>query len=283
METFPLDFILMYILLPAIALITGVGAYYLNKKFNLFSKKKSIWILVCSVFIMGSPGILGLVDYWFMPYIYICLAVFYLLLGLYNLALINSLYAEIKNQGFGYEYTLFCIQMILGIGVFSLIFNLTNELKYGIWASTCILPYIFISLYKQAYHSLINIPLEIYKVWQYSPDKRIFPDKTRKCNEVIRIELCKKAEDSIAHRIIVQFYGDQIFWEWFQLMLEDYNFAHPGEEIEYFKNEESFGWIFYYKPSFFVPRKYIDPDLTIFHNGLHRHHVIIAERVRKES
>lgn len=95
-----------------------------------------------------------------------------------------------------------------------------NELKYGIWASTCILSYSFVSLFRQTYHTFINIPLEIYEVWTYSPDKKVDRFNFRDCNEVLKIELFKSVRDSEPHRIIAKSKDSLIFSEWFQYVLE---------------------------------------------------------------
>lgn len=283
MQTLPLEFILRYILFPFIALATGIAAYFMNKRLKVFSNKKIIITLLLSMLILGLPGLLGWADYSFMPYIYISLAIFYLVLGIYNMLLFNSLFREIKNKKYGYECMFFIVQLILGAGLFSLLFNLCNELKYGLWACSCLLPYLFVSIYIQTYRSFNNIPLEIYKVWQYSPDKQIEVFNLQECKDVLKIELAKKLEDPVTHRIIAKSKDDLVFGEWFQNIVEDYNAKEPGYTIDYYGTVEEFGWIFYVKPSFFLPRRYIDPDLTIRQNKLNRPHVIMAHRVKKDS
>ncbi|MCK9156984.1 MAG: TssN family type VI secretion system protein [Paludibacteraceae bacterium] len=44
-----------------------------------------------------------------------------------------------------------------------------------------------------------------------------------------------------------------------------------------------YGWIFYTKPSFFRPRKYLDPDLSFADNKFKENQLIIAKRVRQVS
>lgn len=283
METLPIQFIILYILFPFIALVTGVTTYFLNKKIKLYSNKKAIGILLFSALILGLPGLSGWVEYWFMPNLYIIAGIFYLILGIYNLVLINNTFSEIKNKPYGYEFLFITIQIILGIGVFSLLFNITNELKYGLWASTCILPFIFISLYRKTFIAFLNIPIEIDMVWEYSPEKRSSFSSLSEYNEVIRIELSKKANDKTVYRINAESQDDLIFGEWFQHFLEAYNAKIPNDTIDFYNEHEPFGWIFYYKPSFFRPRKYINPDLSISQNKVNRRHVVIAKRVKQES
>lgn len=283
MENFTLPFFLLYLLLPSIAVITGIAVYFANKKSTIFSTKKLVLTMLFSTLILGLPGLLGLVDYWFMPYIYIILGIIYFFLGIYDLLLINQLYANIKDKSYGYEFLFFVVQMIMGAALFSLIFNLCNELKYGLWACSCILPFLFISLYRQTFRSFMRIPLEVYKLWEYSPDKKNMPILLGANEKIVRIELYKKLEDDKLSWLEAAFREDLLFGEWFQYCIENNNLEHPSRKIDFSDEDNSFGWIFYIKPSFFLPKRYIDPDISIRKNRITRLHTIIARRKKKES
>lgn len=127
MDTYSWHFFILYLLFPLIALVTGVAMYFLNKRIGLFENKKIIIILFSSALILGLPGILGLVDYWFMPYIYLTLSLLYFLLGIYNLSLINWLFKELLGKNYAYEAIFILTQLIMGVALFSLLFNLCNE------------------------------------------------------------------------------------------------------------------------------------------------------------
>lgn len=283
METTPLKFILLYILLPLIALLIGIIMYYLNKKRGLIRTRKIVITLILSTLGLGLPGLFGLVDYGFMPYIYTSLSILYFLLGIYILVLINRIFLEIKSKGYAYELIFISTQMILGAGLFSLLFNLCNELQYGAWACTCILPYLFVSLYRQTFRSFINIPLEIYTVWIYSPMKKVKSFNFNDCTEVMRVELHKHINDTIPNRITAKANDNMIFCEWFQFVLEYYNAQESVDKIECFDSNYPFGWVFYVKPSFFLPRRYIDPYLTIRENRINRPYIIVARRAREQE
>lgn len=283
MESTPLKFILLYILLPFIALLVGIVIYYLNKKMGLIKTKRIVITLIFSTVGLGLPGLFGLVDYAFMPYIYISLSILYFLLGAYMLTLINRFFGEIKAKGYAYEVIFILTQMFLGAGLFSLLFNLCNELQYGVWSCSCILPYLFVSLYRQTFRSYINIPLEIYTVWIYSPNKKVQSFNFNDCNEVMKIELHKHINDAVPNRITAKANDDMIFCEWFQFVLEYYNAQESVDKIECYDSDYPFGWVFYVKPSFFLPRRYIDPYLTIRENRLNRPYIIVARRAREQE
>lgn len=283
MDTYSWHFFILYLLFPLIALVTGVAMYFLNKRIGLFENKKIIIILFSSALILGLPGILGLVDYWFMPYIYLTLSLLYFLLGIYNLSLINWLFKELLGKNYAYEAIFILTQLIMGVALFSLLFNLCNELKYGLWASTCIVPYSFVSLYRQTYRTFINIPLEIYRLWTYSPDKKVDRANFMDCKEVLKIELFKSTGDREPHRIIAKSKDSLIFGEWFQYVLENNNSKESVSKIECYDLQNPFSWVFYIKPSFFSPRRYIDPELTIHQNRINKPYTIMARRARNES
>ena len=67
METTPLKFILLYILLPLIALLIGIIMYYLNKKRGLIRTRKIVTTLILSTLGLGIPALYGQVDYGYMP------------------------------------------------------------------------------------------------------------------------------------------------------------------------------------------------------------------------
>ena len=46
---------------------------------------------------------------------------------------------------------------------FTLVFNLCNELKYGLWASTCLLPFVIVSVFIRTYRIFIAIPIPVYE------------------------------------------------------------------------------------------------------------------------
>ena len=72
-----------------------------------------------------------------------------------------------EDNSYTYELTLTLLLMIIGMVLYSFVFDLCNDLQYGLWASTAMLPFLFVSVFRRTYYSFLDIPLEIYKVWNY--------------------------------------------------------------------------------------------------------------------
>lgn len=284
MKALTLQFMILYVIFPLIALLTGIAAYQMNRRIKLLANRKVLLTMFLSALVLGVPGLLGFLDYDFMPYGYIALGIVYLILGMYALLFVEHILSSSDQQkGYRYEIVILVVQLIMGAALFSLLFNICNEFQYGLWACTCLLPYLFGSLYKQTYYSFLDIPLEVYKVWTYNPDKTINPYYFDDSHEPIWIDVCKKLDDHIPNRMGARFSNDQIFGEWFQHVIEDNNEKKPEDSIMYHDSDQPFGWIFYVKPSFFLPKRYIDPNMTISQNRLKPSNIITARRVMEVS
>ena len=160
-----------YLLMPLLTVIFGIAAYFIARKNKLLNNKKLIaYLLLCGI-ILALPSLSGFMDYNFMPYAYILLVILYWTAGYYNRLILRKVFASSKEMpSFGIQCLLTVTVMLLGAGLFSVVFNLCNELQYGIWASTCLLPFAFPLLYSQTVNSYFDIPIEIYKVWKYSEE-----------------------------------------------------------------------------------------------------------------
>ena len=282
MNELSLQFMILYVIFPVIALLAGIVAYQLNRRLKLLSTKKILLTLFVSTLTLGLPGVLGWLDYDFMPFAYIVLGVIYFILGMYAMVVFEYLLPEKRQESYLYEIVFLVVLSIMGAALFSLLFNLCNELQYGLWACTSLLPFLLPSLYRQTYFSFLDIPLEVYKVWMYDGDKVINPYYFDDSHEPIWIDVCKRPEDHVPNRMGARFRDDQIFGEWFQHMIEDNNHKKPEDRILYHDDGQPFGWIFYVKPSFFLPKRYIDPNETIYRNRLKPSDIITARRVRQE-
>jgi hypothetical protein len=273
--------LLSFILLPVLAFVFMIVVWFIAKTNKLLNNKKFIFYVLITTLILSLPSLLGFFDYWFMPYIYIALQVLYLFLGWLNVRFINKRMIEISDRAYIFEILLIGVVLLLGMAVFSVVFNLLNELKYGIFASTCLLPFLFASLYRKTYQSYINIPLEIYNMWSYNPYKQADKDNLDINNlMVVDIELFKDSEDTDLLHITAKTSENIAFGEWFEIFLTDYNKKAPLNPIHFFDEGQPYNWMFYVQSSFLKMHQFIDPDLSFKENKIKPHSVIIARRIK---
>lgn len=280
------EFILMYLLFPLIAVVLAAITYIVAKKNQLLSNKKLIFVFLLACLLLALPALLGFIDYWFMPYAYISLQVLYFFLGWYFLKILQSQIKDIKEKPYYVEFLLVFVVMIVAGALFSLVFNLCNELQYGLWACTCILPFIFPSLFRKAYQTFMNIPLEIYTIWSYGTQIEENWDNDLMDSDkitVVEMELFKQVSDTVPLNIKAKAQENMLFGVWFKVFINDYNIKSSASPIIYSDFENSYGWIFYTITSILGRKRYIDPDLSFVKNKIKEHRVIIAKRTRYEE
>ncbi|MDR1347218.1 MAG: TssN family type VI secretion system protein [Prevotellaceae bacterium] len=282
METFFGKVALMYLVMPVMCILLGFLMYFVAKKNKLLSNKKLILYFLLACVLLAVPALLGFTDYTFMPYGYMILSVIYLLLGYLNLILTGRFIKDIKDKPYGVELFLQFTVMVIGAVLFSLVFNLCNELQYGPWASTCILPFILPSLFRKAYRSYIRIPVEIYSVWTYQDEKNEIDieDFDSSAIIVVELEIFKQVEDVKHLNIKAKASENAPFGVWFKMFIHHYNTKSPDYMIAASDEANSYGWMFYVNTLGFWKRS-IDPALSFAENRIKDKKVITAKRVRR--
>ncbi len=270
-----------YLIYPLLGLLLVGVSFFIGKKNNLLRNKRLITYTLGCVVVLAAGAFLGFLDYNFMPYGYIFLASFYLVAGYFNDRL---LFWVFNKEDLQYRvklgYTLF--QMVLAILFFALIFNLCNELKYGLWAATTLLPFLLASLLLRSYEIFIHIPALVYKVWDYhrmsgySAPEDIDHSKLK----VVTLELFKQEGDAEPIRINAKVPDEMLFGDWVKLLFEDYNIKSAHSPIDVHGKNRG-GWIFYVKPWVLAPRHYLDYELTVKENKIREKDLIVAQRINR--
>ncbi|MDR1501094.1 MAG: TssN family type VI secretion system protein [Prevotella sp.] len=278
-------FVLLYLLMPLIGLALGVVMVFIAKKNQLLGNKKLIFYFLLSSLILVLPALLGFIDYWFMPYAYIGLAALYLILGYFNLGVLAKIIDGFKEKPYYVEFLFVFVLMFVGTAFFSLVFNLCNELQYGLWASTCLLPFIFPSLFLKTYRTYMDIPLEVYRIWSYDGEVTEMTENDFDSNKIIVVELeiFKQIEDREPLNIKAKSSEITPFDLWFRTFIVDYNKKSPQSPIIYNDRSGPHEWIFYVNTSILGRKRYIDPNLSFIKNKIKEKNIIIAKRVQKEN
>lgn len=285
MSPFFASFFSSYLFMPLLAIIFTFIAYFVAKKNKLFRNKKFIFYVLLISLLLSLPALLGFIDYWFMPYVYLSLQLLYGILGWFNIKLVHRFMPDLEKKPYIAEFLVHFLMMFIGAALFSMIFNLCNELKYGLWACTCLFTFLLPSLYKELYEKYMAIPLEIYKVWKYSNSYDLSPFDKMDYDKllVMEIEAFKNINDHAPAKIKAKAPDSMSFGVWFQKFISDYNIKFPKQPIEMADGDESYGWIFYVKRSFFHKRRYIDYELSFTQNRLKEKYTIVAKRVSEQT
>jgi hypothetical protein len=275
---------LTYLLYPVLGLLLIFVGLVIAKKNDLLGNRRLVGYALGATLVLTLPALLGFLDYDFMPVGYIGLGVLYLALGRYHVRL--TAWAFKGEQKYRHEIILTLLVTLVSMLFFTPVFNLCNELQYGWLACTCLLPFVLASVFTQGYTLYMAIPSPIYKIWRYDDSPAGAEDAQLDYNHlsVITLELFKREEDAVATRVNAKAAGDMPFGVWFRRLITDYNVKFPAAPIDNYAHEADGGWIFYYKPSFFQARRYIDHELSFKGNRIkRRRYTIFAKRVKENK
>lgn len=273
-----------YLLLPILSIILGIITLLLNKKNQIISNKNLIVFAIVLSFVVALPSIFTFTGTDFIPLYYHIVQIFFLFLGFYYAKKINSFFIN-QNQLYTKSMSILVTLIILCIGsyLFSIIFNLFGEFEYGLLASTCTYTISIPIFLNWAYHSMLNIPSEIFKTWKYDTNYKEdhFTSDTIERVIIIELELSKQVHDKALIKVKAKAPQNFIFGDWFQLFIHDHNIKYCESPIHYYSiNNKLDEWIFYIKPKFFIDKKHIDFEKTIEENQLTENHTtIVCKRV----
>lgn len=281
MEIAITKFLVLYLLFPIMGVLLGVLMFVIAKKNQLLGNKKVLFYFLAGSVLLALPAFLGFIHYWFMPYCYMALAVIYLLAGWANLAIQSLCIKGIEDKPYYVEFLSTFVLMFIGMALFSLIFNLVNELQYGAYAATCMVPFLLPSLFRKTHQCLMDIPVPVYEIWSYrrESDKTPYSDMDSDRIIVVDLEIYKQDDDIVPFKIKAKAGEDVPFGRWFKHFISDYNKKSPKSPMEATDKDDSFGWMFYTRGAVLGRTRHIDPDRTFLENRVKDKASIFAVRV----
>ena len=274
---------LQYLLMPVMVVIMSFVMRFLSKKNKLLANRQLIFFVLLSALIMAVPGLFGFIDSTFAPWLYLVSMAYYLIMGiLFVQAYDHFIGKNVQRYKILVQVTVMITIVLLGAYLFAVIYNLLHRDQVGYIASTCLLIFFLPTIFYWTYISFINIPFEIYKVWEYPRNSQEISFDGLDFNRlmVLELEFSKRPEAEDRLRVKAKAPGNIKLGDWFRKFIDDYNYKFPNSTIEYIRPDGSMhSWVFYYKRSFFHRRRLLDPDLTILENQIKEHIKITSKRV----
>jgi hypothetical protein len=131
------------------------------------------------------------------------------------------------------------------------------------------------------FESAYSIPAAIYPTWEYPLDNPIeLPEEDpREKLLVIGFEIAKRTNDYKKTYFRAKAPDGIKLGELFYHFINDYNELQSETPIDYQVTGVATEWWFHLKSKWFMPRKILDPYLTVRENGIKENSVIICERI----
>ena len=137
-------------------------------------------------------------------------------------------------------------------------------------------------LFEFIFESVVSIPPPDYKKWIY-PEKTLVMDMDNidlSNFAVITFVFSKKFGDKSTSNFQSKAPYPIKLGDLFYFFIQEWNHKNPGNTIEYMtESAVPFGWYFTMKKSWWKPKFYLDPDLSIRENNIKVNEIVKTERV----
>ena len=131
------------------------------------------------------------------------------------------------------------------------------------------------------FNRAMNIPPKVYVTWKFPQNYKeaagVSDEEMR--DLVVFTLLMEKDKEATKYSVYRAKGPTRIdFGRLFYNFVLDYNDRHPGEEIQIEDENGLFDWVFFLQPKWYETTKYIDPNLTLYMNGIEENSVVFCMR-----
>ncbi|WP_136667938.1 TssN family type VI secretion system protein [Flavobacterium sp. H122] len=175
---------------------------------------------------------------------------------------------------------------VFGSIPFLLLYTYMNSATYSFVVVSAIVMFLIPTWVYSTFKATVSIPAKIYKTWEFpafgtfsEPKDDEFRDMVvitfvfyKNPNSIIRTEFRAKSPIRMD------------FGRLFYHFVNDYNTRNvdsPIDLLDEFGNQQH--WVFYLKPNWYGVSKYINPELTMYMNGIQEDSTIICLRTSPQS
>ena len=204
-----------------------------------------------------------------------------LVIGIIHCSMYRTYFEKFGSKSTGTEYLFALIAIIYSAIPFVLIFTFLNGVDFTFLMLGHYLVFFIPTFLNDTFSKAMAIPPKIYKTWQ-------FPENYR--------ELAGVSDAEMRDLVVFTFLMDKDryakkysvyrakgptrvdFGRLFYNFMVDYNERHTEDQIEIEGPNGLYSWVFFLQPKWYEKTKYIDPELTLYMNGIEENSVIFCMR-----
>ncbi|WP_415325638.1 TssN family type VI secretion system protein [Chryseobacterium sp. MMS23-Vi53] len=206
-----------------------------------------------------------------------------LVLGIIHCCLYRSVLQKFNSKKTGTEYLFALVAVCFALIPFSLIYTFLNGSDFVYLMLGHFIIFFIPTFLNDTFNRAMLIPPKIYKTWQ-------FPENY--------IELANLEDEEMRDLVVFSFLMDKDkeatkystyrakgptridFGKLFYTFVVDYNEKHSENPIETEDENGLYNWVFFLQPKWYESTKYIDPELTLYMNGIEENSVIFCMRTK---
>lgn len=209
-----------------------------------------------------------------------------LVIGIIHCSLYRSYFRKFRTKKNDTEYLFALIAVMYSAIPFMLIFTFLNGNNFSFLMLGHFLVFFIPTFLNDTFNRAMAIPPKIYKTWQFPEnymDDNGLSDEEMK-NMVVFTFLMDKDKNAEKYSVYRAKGPTRVdFGRLFYNFILDYNDKHPTGKIQIEDENGLFNWVFFLQPKWYESTKYIDPDLTLYMNGIEENSVVFCMRTNRTS
>lgn len=217
---------------------------------------------------------------------YVFYQVLFFVLGIFHIMIYRTYLTKYELKSFWIEGVYNLLIAIFGSIPFLILYTYMNGITFSFSISSCILMFLVPTWIFTTFKTAISIPAKIYKMWPFPAMGTFSEPKDAEFRDMVVITFVfYKNPNSITR---TEFRAKSPirmdFGRLFYHFVNDYNTRNSDNAIDLFDeagNQQN--WVFYLKPHWYGGSKYIDPELTMYMNGIQEDSTVICLRTNPQD
>ncbi|AZA53419.1 TssN family type VI secretion system protein [Chryseobacterium sp. G0201] len=207
-----------------------------------------------------------------------------LIMGIIHCILYRDIFNKFDSQKIGTEYLFAMIAVLYALIPFSLIYTFLNSSDFVYLMLGHFIIFFIPTFLNDTFNRAMSIPPKIYKTWKfpqnYMDDNGLSDEEMR--DMVVFTFLMDKDKNAKKYSVYRAKGPTRVdFGRLFYNFVLDYNDKHPGGQIQIEDQNGLFNWVFFLQPKWYEATKYVDPDLTLYMNGIEENSVVFCLRTEQ--
>ncbi|SDQ17208.1 hypothetical protein SAMN05421664_0869 [Chryseobacterium soldanellicola] len=204
-----------------------------------------------------------------------------LVLGIIHCSFYRSIFRKFETDKIGAEYLFALLSVFYAVIPFSLIYTFLNGADFIFLILGHFIVFFIPTFLNDTFNRAITIPPKIYKTWQFPQNYRQLAglDDAEMRDLVVFTFLIDKDTEARKYSVYRAKGPTRIdFGKLFYSFVMDYNERHTENQIQTEDENGLFSWVFFLQPKWYEATKYVDPELTLYMNGIEENSVIFCMR-----
>lgn len=207
-----------------------------------------------------------------------------LVIGIIHCSLYRTYFKKFETRKNGTEYLFALLTVAYSAIPFILIFTFLNGIDFSFLMLGHYLVFFIPTFLNDTFNRAMAIPPKIYKTWQFPEnymDDNGLTDAEMK-NMVVFTFLMDRDKNAKKYSVYRAKGPTRVdFGRLFYNFVLDYNDKHPGSQIQIDDQNGLFNWVFFLQPKWYEATRYVDPDLTLYMNGIEENSVVFCLRTEQ--